>query len=271
MAPGDGTSSASTPATPTTTCVTVTNPCNPGICSSQDKVDVEDWLNLYERVSQNNCWDPTIMLANVLFYLGGTPRVWFQTHEDEISSWDASRRSSATSLQIPPFCRKVGTVGWLLEKSLLLEFSLLLNRMSHTYKKCSLFAGKSMTKCFRLRKSATYSKGLRMTHSTSWSSTMCPPTSLSSTNGTLLSTIFMTNELKTSTFIWSSGPVIALYSASQAYAVQLELKEAIIWCCVQQAHASGKEGASTISTSARTSVLKINIFFANTCLFILPA
>lgn len=28
------------------------------------------------------------MLANVLFYLDGAPLAWFQTHEEEISSWD---------------------------------------------------------------------------------------------------------------------------------------------------------------------------------------
>lgn len=89
MAPGDDNSSAATTATPTTTYVTVATPRDPGIFSGQDNVDVDDWLRMYELVSRNNHWDPTIMLANVLFYLGGTPRVWFRTHEEEISSWDA--------------------------------------------------------------------------------------------------------------------------------------------------------------------------------------
>lgn len=50
-------------------------------------MDVEDWLIEYERASKSNQWDPTIMLANIIYYLKETARVWFRTHEEELTSW----------------------------------------------------------------------------------------------------------------------------------------------------------------------------------------
>lgn len=46
------------------------------------------------------------MLANVIFYLGGTPRVWHQTHDDEITSWD-SFKEKLRELFGDPMGRKV--------------------------------------------------------------------------------------------------------------------------------------------------------------------
>ncbi|CAN7951114.1 unnamed protein product, partial [Ixodes pacificus] len=51
--------------------------------------DVDDWLRSFERVSTHNAWDDTLKLANVVFYLRDTAKVWFDNHEDKISSWDA--------------------------------------------------------------------------------------------------------------------------------------------------------------------------------------
>ncbi|XP_077484186.1 uncharacterized protein LOC144094138 [Amblyomma americanum] len=79
----------SAPATPT---VVVAHPRDPGTFCGTDGVDVEDWLSLYERISQHNRWDATLMLANVIFYLAGTARVWFETHEEEIATWDACKQ-----------------------------------------------------------------------------------------------------------------------------------------------------------------------------------
>lgn len=62
-------------------------PRDSGIFSGTDGKDAEDWIRLHER-GTNNRWDPTVMLANVVFYLVGTPRVWLRTHEDELTSWD---------------------------------------------------------------------------------------------------------------------------------------------------------------------------------------
>lgn len=88
MASDGNTPSPPTPAAPTTTYVTVPSLRDPGTFSAQNGVDVDDWLSMYERVSRSHHWDPTIMLANVIYYLDGTPLVWFRTHEVELSSWD---------------------------------------------------------------------------------------------------------------------------------------------------------------------------------------
>lgn len=50
--------------------------------------DVDDWLAEFERVSVYNNWDNTIKLANVIFYLAGTARTWFENHEHHIQSWE---------------------------------------------------------------------------------------------------------------------------------------------------------------------------------------
>lgn len=63
-------------------------PQDPGTFSGTDNVDVEDWIAWYERVSKKNRWDDTLMLANVIFYLKGTARVWYETHEHDLTSWD---------------------------------------------------------------------------------------------------------------------------------------------------------------------------------------
>ncbi|XP_077511383.1 uncharacterized protein LOC144121840 [Amblyomma americanum] len=67
--------------------VVVAQPRDPGTFCGVADVDVEDWLAMYERVSKHNRWDATLMLANVIFYLEGTARVWFETHEEELTSW----------------------------------------------------------------------------------------------------------------------------------------------------------------------------------------
>lgn len=72
--------------------VVVTQPRDPGTFSGSDGKDVEDWLQLYERVSSSNYWDPTLMLANIIFYLTGTAQVWFLNHEQEITSWDVCKQ-----------------------------------------------------------------------------------------------------------------------------------------------------------------------------------
>lgn len=66
----------------------LSKPRDPGNFSGSGEQDVEEWLLLYERISTHNRWDPTIMLANVIFYLKDTARTWFLTHEEGITSWD---------------------------------------------------------------------------------------------------------------------------------------------------------------------------------------
>lgn len=35
-------------------------------------MDAEKWIDMHERVSDHDRWDPTLMLANVIIYLKGT-------------------------------------------------------------------------------------------------------------------------------------------------------------------------------------------------------
>lgn len=90
MAPGEDTPSPATSATsPTTTqYVALTQPRDPGTFTGENNIDVDKWLSMYERISKQYGWDPTVMLANVIFYLDKTPRVWFETHEHEVTNWD---------------------------------------------------------------------------------------------------------------------------------------------------------------------------------------
>lgn len=65
---------------------------DPGTFSGTDSTDVEEWLALFERVSKHYRWDETLMLANILFYLRGTARAWYETHEEELTSWDTCKQ-----------------------------------------------------------------------------------------------------------------------------------------------------------------------------------
>ncbi|XP_049518361.1 uncharacterized protein LOC125943317 [Dermacentor silvarum] len=106
MPPGDETASATASARPPTPIVAVAQHRDPGVFSGLEGQDVDEWIKLYEHASANNRWDPMIMLANVIFYLGGTPRVWHQTHDDEITSWD-SFKEKLRELFGDPIVRKV--------------------------------------------------------------------------------------------------------------------------------------------------------------------
>lgn len=69
-------------------------PRDPGTFSGTDGVDVEAWLKSYERVGVGMRWDPTFMLGNVIFYLRGTAKVWYETHEKELTtSWELCKQN----------------------------------------------------------------------------------------------------------------------------------------------------------------------------------
>lgn len=80
--------SASAPRTP----IVVVQPRDPGMFNGTDGIDVEEWLTLYERVSDSNHWDLTVMLANVVFYLSGTAKLWYDNHEADFGSWDTFKQ-----------------------------------------------------------------------------------------------------------------------------------------------------------------------------------
>lgn len=50
--------------------------------------DVEEWLIHYERVSRYNRWDSVAKLANVVFFLTQTALLWFENHEDTLTTWE---------------------------------------------------------------------------------------------------------------------------------------------------------------------------------------
>lgn len=50
--------------------------------------DVDDWLTHYKRVSKYYQWDAATQLSNVVFFLTDTALVWYENHEDALTSWD---------------------------------------------------------------------------------------------------------------------------------------------------------------------------------------
>lgn len=68
--------------------VILCHPRDPGTFCGTDDLDVEDWLSLYERVSCHNRWDPTVMLANLYYYLKGSALQWYETNEEKLTSWE---------------------------------------------------------------------------------------------------------------------------------------------------------------------------------------
>lgn len=51
--------------------------------------DVDDWLTHYERVSRYNRWDSVAKLANVVFFLTQTALMWYENHEDSLTTWES--------------------------------------------------------------------------------------------------------------------------------------------------------------------------------------
>lgn len=50
--------------------------------------DVEAWLIHYKRVSAANKWDVASQLSNVVFFLTDTALVWYENHEEKLTTWD---------------------------------------------------------------------------------------------------------------------------------------------------------------------------------------
>ncbi|UYV69914.1 hypothetical protein LAZ67_7001174 [Cordylochernes scorpioides] len=61
---------------------------NPSIFSGEPGQSSEKWLKEYHRVARFNCWDSSMCLANVYFFLSGTAKVWFENVEEQITSWE---------------------------------------------------------------------------------------------------------------------------------------------------------------------------------------
>lgn len=82
------------------------HPREPGIFTGTEDIDVDDWLSLFERVSTHSRWDPTVMLANVIFYLKGESpaRKWFGTNNTELGRVQSETGSLVRGATWSPAC-----------------------------------------------------------------------------------------------------------------------------------------------------------------------
>lgn len=75
-------------------------PRNPCIFTGGDDQDASKWLKDFERIASYNRWDEQMCLANVIFYLTGTARQWFDNNEDTFADWTTFKISLTNT-----FCR----------------------------------------------------------------------------------------------------------------------------------------------------------------------
>ncbi|GBM36322.1 hypothetical protein AVEN_212880-1 [Araneus ventricosus] len=90
MVEGD-TEAKATPPT-SSTYITCQLPQEPCCFSGLSTEDAEKWKNDYERIANYNHWDDSVRLANVVFYLSGTARLWFDNNEDQFKNWSDFER-----------------------------------------------------------------------------------------------------------------------------------------------------------------------------------
>ncbi|UYV64680.1 K02A2.6-like, partial [Cordylochernes scorpioides] len=60
---------------------------NPSIFTGERNQNPEKWLKEFHRVARYNCWDDSMCLANVYFFLQGTAHRWYENVEEKINSW----------------------------------------------------------------------------------------------------------------------------------------------------------------------------------------
>ncbi|GBM77383.1 hypothetical protein AVEN_109573-1 [Araneus ventricosus] len=76
-------------------------PRTPCIFSGDDnQQDATNWLRDFQRIATYNHWDDQICLANVIFYLAGTARQWFDNNEDTFTNFTTFKNSLSNA-----FCR----------------------------------------------------------------------------------------------------------------------------------------------------------------------
>ncbi|UYV73669.1 ASPRV1 [Cordylochernes scorpioides] len=59
---------------------------NPSIFTGERNQNPEKWLKEFHRVARYNCWDDSLCLANVYFFLQGTAHRWYENVEEKINS-----------------------------------------------------------------------------------------------------------------------------------------------------------------------------------------
>ncbi|UYV72153.1 hypothetical protein LAZ67_9001970 [Cordylochernes scorpioides] len=61
---------------------------DPTVFSGERGEDSQRWLSDFQRVARYNKWDDSMCLANVIFYLTGTAKCWFESYEEILNSWE---------------------------------------------------------------------------------------------------------------------------------------------------------------------------------------
>ncbi|UYV74170.1 hypothetical protein LAZ67_11002307 [Cordylochernes scorpioides] len=61
---------------------------DPTLFSGELGEDSQRWLSDFQRVARYNKWDDPMCLANVIFYLTGTAKCWFENFEEILNSWE---------------------------------------------------------------------------------------------------------------------------------------------------------------------------------------
>ncbi|GBN53747.1 hypothetical protein AVEN_186949-1 [Araneus ventricosus] len=73
---------------------------NPCVFSGDKRQDALRWLKDFERIASYNHWNDQMKLANVVFYLADTARLWFDINEDDFTNYAAFQESLENT-----FCR----------------------------------------------------------------------------------------------------------------------------------------------------------------------
>lgn len=60
----------------------------PRTFSGRANDDVDSWLKHFKRVSNCNKWDAASQLSRVVFYLTDVALVWYENHEDILTTWE---------------------------------------------------------------------------------------------------------------------------------------------------------------------------------------
>lgn len=133
---GDGAPGTGTPAST----VVVPRLRDPEAFYGTEGADVEDWLEMYERVSSYNKCDPTVRVTNIVVYLGEQHECGFKTTKNSDTGRTASR-----SCEISSEHNWVGRLSS--RKSWHHEFIRPTNVTSPIYKTCWHSAARTTLKC----------------------------------------------------------------------------------------------------------------------------
>ncbi|UYV73997.1 hypothetical protein LAZ67_11001769 [Cordylochernes scorpioides] len=75
------------------TYISLQQPRYPSTFVGDGSEDAQRWLKDYQRVAKFNRWDDSMCLANVIFFLAGTARQWYENNEDLLTSWEVFQKA----------------------------------------------------------------------------------------------------------------------------------------------------------------------------------